>query len=464
MKKVILSCTWFLCGLTLYAQHVTEPGEIVRDSHCLTYALQHGRFHGHFRNFLMATDNAPGLNDARAWAVGGGLRYESSAFHHFSVGIGGFFIYNLASSDLGEHDSITGAPNRYELPLFDVSDAENHHDIDRLEDLYLRYQTKHITATLGKQVIKTPFINPQDGRMRPTGVDGLWAQFHRSKWIIQTGWIYGISPRGTVHWYSTAESIGILGQGVQPNGQKSDYGGNLSSKGISLFSAQWQISPKLQVQAWNQYVDHIFNTALLEANYAHKYLNDNKIYTGLQITQQQAINDGGNPDPQKAYIQPGESSWVISAKMGHQWNKNWDLSLQFTQMMGDGRFLMPREWGREPFYTFMARERNEGLGHTRAMTAKISYSPKASNLKINVTIGYFDTPDVQNTTLNKYGLPDYSQLNLELIYAFSGVLKGTDLQFLYVGKQRHNGMPDAPKYTINKVNMSNYNLVINHHF
>jgi hypothetical protein len=300
--------------------------------------------------------------------------------------------------------------------------------------------------------------------MRPTGVDGLWAHFQQSKWAFQGGWIYGISPRGTVRWYSIAQSIGVLGQGIQPNGQKSDYGGNLSSKGIGLISAQWQISPKLQVEAWNQYVDQIFNTVLVETNFKHKLLKNNKIYAGLQVIQQQAINNGGNPEPQKAYIQSGESSWVISAKMGHQWAKNWDFSLQFTQMMGDGRFLMPREWGREPFYTFMARERNEGLGHARAMMAKVSYLPKGSNFKMNATIGYFDTPDVKNIALNKYGMPDYTQLNLELIYTFSGILKGTDLQFLYVGKQRHHGMPDAPKYTINKVNMSNYNLVLNHHF
>jgi hypothetical protein len=464
MKKFVLFCTWLMCGVVLYAQHPTEQ-IATPDSNCLTYALQHGRFHGHFRSFYMATDNAPGLSDAQAWAAGGGLRYESKAFHHFSVGIGGFFIYNLASSDLGKRDSITGAPNRYELPLFDVSDAENHHDIDRLEDLYLRYQKKHFTATLGKQVIKTPFINPQDGRMRPTGVDGLWVHYRQSsKWTFQGGWIYGLSPRGTVKWYTVAHSIGVLGQGVQPNGQKSDYGGHLSSKGIGLISAQWQVSPTLQIQAWNQYVDHIFNTALLETRFSQLSSNSRKLYIGLQIIQQQAIQNGGNPDPQKAYIQPGESSWVLSARLGHQWHKNWDLSFQFTQMIGEGRFLMPREWGREPFYTFMARERNEGLGGAQAMTAKLSYAPEGSKFKMNATIGYFDTPDVRNTAQNKYGLPDYTQLNIELIYTFSGVLKGTDLQFLYVGKQRHNGMPDAPKYTINKVNMSNYNLVLNHHF
>ena len=31
---------------------------------------------------------------------------------------------------------------------------------------------------------------------------------------------------------------------------------------------------------------------------------------------------------------------------------------------------MPREWGKEPFYTFLPRERNEGLGNIHAFTVK----------------------------------------------------------------------------------------------
>ena len=34
-------------------------------------------------------------------------------------------------------------------------------------------------------------------------------------------------------------------------------------------------------------------------------------------------------------------------------------------------FLMPREWGREPFYTFLPRERNEGLGGVNAWTCQL---------------------------------------------------------------------------------------------
>jgi hypothetical protein len=35
---------------------------------------------------------------------------------------------------------------------------------------------------------------------------------------------------------------------------------------------------------------------------------------------------------------------------------------------------MPREWGRDPFYTFMPRERNEGYGDVNADIDKYNKS------------------------------------------------------------------------------------------
>ena len=405
-----------LLSFGLMAQEVTE--EEVHDTTCITYALQHGKFHGHFRNFVMATDNANGLTDSWAWASGGGLRYESKSFYHFSVGIGGFFIFNLASSDLSLLDSLTHAPNRYELPLFDVEDGHNTRDIDRLEDLYLRYRNKHLSVIFGKQVINTPYINAQDGRMRPTGVEGAWLQARLlPKLSLQSGWLYNISPRGTVKWSSVAHSIGVYGQGVQPNGQKSDYAEHLHSSGIGLLGLTYKPSAAWNLQLWEQYVDGIFNTAMLQASYKHRTKHAGVLYAGLQLHRQDAIAHGGNPEPQKAYIQRGESSHVVSTQLGYQWHQNWDASLSGTVMGGDGRFLMPREWGREPFYTFLPRERSEGLGHSKAIVARLSRSAMKQHLKLSLAYGYFDNADVKTTAFNKYGLPDYHQINFDCRYA-----------------------------------------------
>ncbi len=153
---------------------VTETPK--RHAQNLLEAFEHGHFHGHFRTFFMATDNARELSDYYALAAGGGMHFSTAPWHGFSFGLGGLFNYNLASSDLGARDSITGAFNRYEIGLFDVEDPNNRADLDRIEELWLRYQWKKSHITVGQQSLQTPFIHYQDGRMRPTAEAGVWAE------------------------------------------------------------------------------------------------------------------------------------------------------------------------------------------------------------------------------------------------------------------------------------------------
>ncbi|MBI3259537.1 MAG: hypothetical protein HYZ54_08715, partial [Ignavibacteriae bacterium] len=128
------------------------------DTTSLQTALQHGTISGHIRNVTMITDNAAGLNDAYADGIGIGIGYESYPFHNFQVGISGFFMYNLFSSDLAAIDSATLAPNRYELGLFDVKNPYNTL-LNRLENLYLKYSVDNFSIKIGQQLIKPTLSN-----------------------------------------------------------------------------------------------------------------------------------------------------------------------------------------------------------------------------------------------------------------------------------------------------------------
>lgn len=177
-------------GLTASAQHQDVPGkpELWRgkqnqteDTTSLLHAFKKGQIHGHFRYYFMATDNKAGLSDYYANAIGGGIKYETAPFKRFQFGVSGFFVFNIGSSDLARPDPKTNQLNRYELGLFDVEDPTNRRDIDRLEELYLKYSWKQSHITFGKQLINTPFINLQDGRMRPTEVGGLYGEINDIK-------------------------------------------------------------------------------------------------------------------------------------------------------------------------------------------------------------------------------------------------------------------------------------------
>ncbi len=467
MKRAILILAGILQAFLLFAQTAQPvPAEPLPPPKPpitnLLDAFKHGHFHGSFRTFLMATDNARQLSDYHAWAAGGNLHYSSAPWHGFNFGLGGGFNFNLASSDLGAKDSITGAINRYEIGLFDVQDPNNRNNLDRMEELWIRYQWKNARITVGKQSLQTPFVNYQDGRMRPTAESGVWAEINALKNTkIETGFLWKISPRSTVEWFGIGESIGLYPKGLNPDGTGSGYPENLESMGIGLLGITRQWGKHTKVQVWDQYVDNIFNTAFVQADHTLALKNKHNWLFGLQMTHQDALAHGGNEEASKTYFQKGGQSNAFSAQTGWQ-HGPWQALAAYTRVTADGRFLSPREWGREPFYTFMSRERIEGSGDSHSITGRVNWQSENKKLRLEAAYGHFYLPDVKNAALNKYAFPAYQQLNLDVRYAFGGMFEGLRMQFLYVWKGRLGEVYDSERYVINRVEMSHYNLIFNY--
>jgi hypothetical protein len=463
-KKTAAGFIGLLYTLVSFAQHNTEEINSEKlDTTSLLHAFHHGKVTGHFRYFFMGTQNAGNLTDYFANAAGGGLKYESAPFHKFQIGIGGFYIFNIGSSDLGRRDPQTRQMNRYEIGLFDLEDPYNKSDIDRLEELYVKYKTGNTAVIFGKQLINTPFINPQDSRMRPTEVEGVMGDGKISESLSwHAGWLYNLSPRSTVQWYSVAHSIGINTQGKNADGSESEYKENLSSKGILLAGASYNIKKGLKVTLWNQFVENIFNTSFMQIE-VEKKVDDIRYFSALQYTRQDAVNNGGNDEPQKTYFDKNNKVNVFGIRAGAEANE-WIASLNYTRITKSGRYTMPREWGQEPFFTYLSRERNEGFGDVDAIALKLNKDFLHKQLKLEVAYGQYYLPKADNYRLNKYGLPSYSHFRFKSDYAFRNFLEGFDLIFLFVYKDQlgHESLP--PKYIFNRANMLNANLIINYHF
>lgn len=415
-----------------------------------------------FRTFFMATDNERGLSDYYAWAGGGSIHYHTASLYGLRLGLGGMFNYNIASADLKRPDPVTNAPNRYEIGLFDVASPGNKRDLDRLEELWLQYERRKFKVTLGKQLLQTPFINFQDGRMRPTVVGGIWAESHALRHTkLEGGWLWQISPRSTVDWYNIGTSIGLYPKGLNPDGGASGYPENLQSKGVGLIGLKRNWGKRTQLQIWNQYVDNIFNTAFAQADFNVPLPRENTLRFGVQWMRQDAVADGGNSDQQRTYFPRGTHSNGFSVQAG--WEKHpWSAALAYTRIGSEGRFLSPREWGREPFYTFMARERIEGAGNSHALVARIQWQSPAKRWRTELAYGHFYLPDIKDTRLNKYAFPAFNQLNADIRYAFSGWLSGLNAQFLLVRKGRLGETYGNQRAVINRVNMWQYNLILNY--
>ncbi|WP_438946834.1 hypothetical protein [Sediminibacterium sp.] len=187
------------------------------------------------------------------------------------------------------------------------------------------------------------------------------------------------------------------------------------------------------------------------------------MYAGAQSIKQHALANGGNADPSRRFIEKGSGSFAFGARLGYKISR-WDYSINYNRITKEGRYLMPREWGRDPFFTFMPRERNEGFGDVHAIVAKAAYAIPQKRMKLNLSAGYFNMPDINNTVLNKFGMPSYWQMNADIRYSFAGLFQGMDAQLLIVGKMNQGNLYNNPKNEINKVNMVLYNFVLNYHF
>ena len=422
--------------------------------------FQMGTMHGHLRSFYSSTSNKNSAIEY-AYAIGGGIQFISKPLYNLRIGVSGFFMYNVLSSDLAKPHPLSSTFNRYELGLFDITNPSKKSNLDRLEELYIQYQKKQLTLTLGKQLLNTPFINLQDGRMRPTEVQGLWGRFRNKENRFYLGWLNRFSPRSTLDWYKTGESIGLYSVGVNVDGSKSGYKGALETNGVGLLGAEFSILKDQKVQMWNQYVDNIFNSSMLQ--YDKSPTIHSPIYYGFQLISQQVVNDGGNAQIDKTYFNPSQNALVLGARLGKK-EGQWDHSINYTRITKQGRYLMPREWGRDPFYTFLLGERNEGMGDVNAYVLKTKYTANKLPLVVNLGMGYYDLPDIKNFAMNKYGFPSYRQYNLDLRYAFSGFWKGWEAQMIYFYKEAVGNTYNEPKYYINKADMGHFNFILNFHF
>ena len=118
---------------------------------------------------------------------------------------------------------------------------------------------------IGRMEINTPFMNAQDGRMRPTYVEGaLLHLMKHEKFSVDMCYVWRMSPRSTFQYYLLKDATGIYGQGINTDGSKSNYQSNISTKGF--FTAHIFMNPikNFQINIWNGYFENVMNTAFLE--------------------------------------------------------------------------------------------------------------------------------------------------------------------------------------------------------
>jgi len=453
MKPLALVFAALVFSLHATGQHSKPAEETAAKDNSLISYIKEGEINGHIRNFFMATQNSYG-NDYHANAIGGVLRYETKPFKGFQAGVAGIFTYRLFSSDLNESFAHTARPSRWEQELFDVVHKANYADLDRLEELYIKYAWNESYVTYGKIPVEyTPLLNLSDGRMKPFAFEGGWLHHRIQSMRLDAAWLHRLSPRSTTEWLAMDEAIGLADEGLQPNGLPAEYREHVPSAGLGVVHIGKQING-VTVDFWNFHLDKVTNTSWLQLEYITPWWQVGAIYS-YQIPQayQQRVAY------EHRYVQPDENGQVASFMVKFSERRS-QFKVAYSRAFATGRYLFSKELGRDQFYTSIPRSRMEGLGGLDVVALGYQYQRDQLDFHLDATTTF--GASTGNYALNKYNIDDYYQINTRLHYTFSNFLNGLHMELLYIWKQ--NKKEHAPQLIAQRSDYNQINFITNFNF
>lgn len=411
-----------------------------------------------YRSFWMSTRYPSDFKNDYALGVTLNLGAQISYRNELKFHIGYRSFANLISSDISIFDPFSNQPNRYELGLFDLLNPTDR-VFGKLETFSIEYTQSKWGAKLGRMGINTDWINAQDGRLSPTAVEGIYAWIEpSSKLKINLHGLSRMSIRGSSSWSDIGETVGIYPVGRTVAGNPAQYFGNTASDWIGILEIDYQ-KKSLGLHFSQTLVNNISSTywGRIEKEIA---VQENEIFLiGFQTGFQHGIGLGGNENSVFQYKNPKDKNWVVSGRVGYS-NSRWVSHLNYSQVGGNGRWLSPREWGKDAWYTFIPRERNEGFGEINAFTGYLEHRFPANKMILFAHIGYHYLSDLDDLANNKYAFPSYRQVNLGVKYK-SMKVKDLDFTILIMNKESLEKTPLLANQRYNKVEMIHLNLIVN---
>lgn len=455
IKSILLSL--IAASLVLSANDVVKA----ESKSVLADAMKNGKVSGQVRYYYMVEDNSDGIDDYFGSAIGGHLKYETGSIAGFNAGAAFYTTQYMAHNNVG---------SRYVTGLVDAQDQDIT-NINGIGELYLNYKYSKTNVRLGRMKLNTPFINPVDGRMIPSLPQGVWFKSaDLEDFEFQVGYINAFWNRSTSEWKSVGDSIGYgYPEGNAPvnttPATKAEYHGNTKSDGVFVASAAYSGVKGLKVQLWDYYLENIMNVAYVEADYTHK-MGDFKFVVAGQYINEVTVGHGGNSERAKAYRDENENTHVYGGKVGAGYDGTM-LTLAATKVTADGRFQFPREWGKEPLFTFQKRERTDGSGDATAVLVTLGQDFSTFGLKgldILAGIGKYDRTDAKNFKLNKFAVPSYVQGNIDVTYKFDGLLKGLSAEYIFARKYATGNTYSSEPFIKGKNGINIHNFIMNYNF
>ncbi len=411
---------------------------------------------GQLRDYFMSTVNEGALTDYYSNAIGAALKYETPVWHGLQGAIRGRFAHRTFLDNANTADPLVNRPANWERELYDVDNPEAN-TVYQIEELYLRFHFSRSRITMGKMDLnRSPLLLKRGGRMNGFAYRGLWLDINElEQQKIQLGWINGVVIRGRTTWRSIDNALGRNSNGLAPNGERSNYAGTTNTKGIGVFSYENTIYPGVKIQVWNYFFHRLSNISWFQVDY-----KSNRFLLGGQLAYQVPMGFQEQLNYVNRYMQPDEKGIVLNVQLGI-YNKiqGWELSANYLQAFDSGRFLFPRELGRENFYASQPRTWLDGQGDTDIFMLRFKFKPPAKNWQFDLRLSKMITPGLDQLTFNKYNIATLNQATLDVKYKMDGVLPGLKTLFRYATRLRSNTDNFDPRDKFYRINYQHFNLI-----
>lgn len=418
MKVYSYILVLFLTNFALSAQNNHQQFESIdsvkhgsfnpNEAHSFHEWFKNGHVSGLFRSNSIQAYRPKSDNFSAALGLGGRIYYHSAYWHGLQMGIGGIYTYNVLSSDLSNSTENPYTP-KWERQLFDLSDPNNKHDLDRLEELFIKYRYKDSYVKFGKMLLNTPLVNPQDSRMKPSAFQGLWLDWNEGhRFEINGGYFNKVSPRSTTEWIPIDESIGLYDHLLDSETEHKQ----INTRGLAILGGHYLPNEQLSFHSWQYYIDKVSFLSFNQLEY-----RQNKIKLGMQYLLQRSIGENNYlPDQYQSQIFSGQAKWI---------NSKWQVSYNQTINLGMNGLRFPAEWGAEPFYTFISRHRIEGLDNINSKAIKIDMQPFDSWNALNIGLYGVHSQFSTDTAGNSL-----TQMSVDVQTHFKGDWKALKLRLL----------------------------------
>lgn len=411
------------------------------------------------KNRYMLTDNADNLEDFSIFVTYGKVGYQRKVNDWLKFGVQGNFLFNWGTDNITQRDAITGSGPIYEGNLWNQRLMSGSSEF-ALPALFAEMNFGKHTFTVGRFLKNTPVIATESWPF-PNAMEGIWYEVKPvDKLKVQLAGIIKMAPRFSGEFEGIGESIGVGAVGVDANGLGSGYRSNTDSDFLGIANVNYVISNALSVDIWNYYISNVSNTFLFEPTFK---VSDFTFKSMLIL--QQRIGDGGNLNPTLQYLTDEKASY-FGLRAERKTGKH-TLQLNYSRIGDSGRLLLPREWGREPFYTFQRRTRVEGLSDVTSLMAKwqMDWSGEYRDMRLFVTLGSNKTPPVNDFARNKYLVPSAVHLATAFKYAWkSETLKGMSLEMLFAYRFLNEEINGVENYRINRADFFHTDFILTYTF